>query len=73
MNDQLKAAIINARAVRAFAEIQGMIAENKRRELMGQSPAYYSFDGPIFNNGLTEELLKAFIEERTGSEGEVKL
>ncbi len=40
MNDELKAAIINARCATTNARVAGMVAENDLRMLKGDSPAY---------------------------------
>ena len=40
MTDEQAAALINARAVMSLAVIQGMIAENQRRESEGCAQAY---------------------------------
>lgn len=39
-----KAAIIMARAAELNATVSGMVAENKQREIQGESPAYVMDD-----------------------------
>lgn len=44
MTDEQRAAFIFAQSVEALAFIEGMKAENKMRELRGESPAYIEKD-----------------------------
>lgn len=44
MNPEQKVAFIQARTVAAMAEILGMEAENKQREVLGHSMAYVHQD-----------------------------
>lgn len=49
MNDELKAAFLNAQTALLNAEIQGMVAENQHRMACGNSVAYgeEAFDAAI--------------------------
>lgn len=51
------------RAVRAYAEIEGMKAENKQREIQGESMAYTvdAFYNVIEENLLSEEEVRKWL------------
>jgi len=65
MTDEQKAAYVNAMAIAAQIEMQGMIAENQQRESQGKAQAYGAehFFETIEKYGIHHNAIITFYEE----------
>jgi len=62
MNDSQRAAYVVAQSVAAFAEIQGMVADNQVKQIDKRKPTYgkYQFDQVIEKYGIHHNALLSF-------------